>query len=72
MRRVVVLDHHKTAIDHLLDPDTRLPGNVDMQHLDLNRSGATIARDFFKPALTPDLEMMFRLEFHDGPVGERT
>ena len=57
---MIVLDHHKTAIDHLLRPESTLPENVEVQYLDLNRSGATIARDYFKPVLTPALEQIYR------------
>ena len=45
--RVIVLDHHKTAIDMLAASESQYP-TLDLQ-LDINRSGATIARDYFKP-----------------------
>jgi hypothetical protein len=44
---VVILDHHKTAAEHLSDPTT-LPTNLHVT-LDMGRSGAVIARDFFAP-----------------------
>ena len=43
--RVVVLDHHKTAQESL-SGRSDLPGNVCV-HIDMERSGATLARDFF-------------------------
>lgn len=45
--RVIVLDHHKTAIEMLTPSEAHCP-NLDLQ-LDINRSGATIALDYFKP-----------------------
>ena len=61
---VIALDHHKTAIDRLQAPvaegELPLPANIDLSHLDLERSGATIARDYFAPQLTPSLQQMFR------------
>lgn len=45
--RVVVLDHHKTALE-VLGGDTA--GNV-LKVIDMERSGATIARDYFKQTL---------------------
>jgi oligoribonuclease NrnB/cAMP/cGMP phosphodiesterase (DHH superfamily) len=55
---VVVLDHHKTALEHLSDLGS-LPGNVHLL-LDMGRSGATLARDFFQPRLTDGLGTIFR------------
>ena len=61
---MIALDHHKTAIDRLQAPvaegELPLPANIDLSHLDLERSGATIARDYFAPQLTPSLQQMFR------------
>ena len=45
--RVIVLDHHKTAFDMLTATAPQYP-NLDLQ-LDMNRSGATIALDHFRP-----------------------
>lgn len=47
-RRIVILDHHKTAAADLVD----LPANVSTV-FDLDRSGARIAWDFFFPRTTP-------------------
>ena len=44
--RVVVLDHHKTAQDSLVGRSD-LPENLDVT-IDMNRSGATISRDYFQ------------------------
>ena len=43
--RVIVLDHHKTAQEHLQGRDD-LPASVEL-HIDMERSGASLARDFF-------------------------
>ena len=43
--QVVVLDHHKTAQETLVGRDS-LPENLSV-HIDMERSGATIARDHF-------------------------
>lgn len=50
MLRVIVLDHHKTAVDMLSLSQSQHP-NLDLQ-LDMNRSGATIALDYFKPQVS--------------------
>lgn len=47
-RHVVVLDHHKTAKEELSEPP---PSNMDIE-LDMDRSGARIALDYFEPQLT--------------------
>ncbi|KAF8057109.1 ccp1 [Scenedesmus sp. PABB004] len=57
--RVVVLDHHKTAAGQLADASAR-PANLAV-HLDMARSGAAIAAEFFRPALTPDQQRMFSM-----------
>ncbi len=45
--RVVLLDHHKTAFGMFEAPESQHP-NLDV-HLDMNRSGATIALSYFQP-----------------------
>ena len=45
--RVIVLDHHKTAQDMLNTTESQHP-NLDVQ-IDMSRSGATIALDYFQP-----------------------
>lgn len=44
-KEVIVLDHHKTALEEL-DGSVPLPPNMEA-HLDMNRSGATIAQSYF-------------------------
>lgn len=44
-KRVVVLDHHKTALE-TLPPSGTGPANLHVE-LDMTRSGATIAYDYF-------------------------
>ncbi|KAF3438170.1 hypothetical protein FNV43_RR20926 [Rhamnella rubrinervis] len=45
--RVVVLDHHKTAVERLCGENCSVGENV-MRVIDVTRSGATIAFDYFK------------------------
>ncbi|XP_058755115.1 uncharacterized protein LOC131628277 [Vicia villosa] len=53
--RVIVLDHHKTALESLCRDDTSLGENVT-KVIDMERSGATIAFDYFKEKLVnPDV-----------------
>lgn len=42
-----MLDHHKTALEMLNTTESQHP-NLDAQ-IDMSRSGATIALDYFKP-----------------------
>jgi len=52
--RVIILDHHKTALESLCRDDTSLGKNV-IKVIDMERSGATIAFDYFKEKLlNPD------------------
>lgn len=54
--RVIVLDHHKTAFDRLGN-ETSLGENV-VKVIDMERSGATIAFDYFRDKLlNPDVEV---------------
>lgn len=57
---VIVLDHHKTAHESLAGR-TDLPGNLHVV-IDIERSGATIARDHFQciHPLDDDLALRFR------------
>lgn len=57
-RSVLVLDHHKTALEQL--QGISLPSNVHL-HLDMSRSGATIALDFFDPPVPEQLRQAYRL-----------
>ncbi|GAX79367.1 hypothetical protein CEUSTIGMA_g6809.t1 [Chlamydomonas eustigma] len=63
-RRVIVLDHHKTAIEAF--SKMHIPSNVEL-HFDLERSGATLALDYFKPNVTPDLRRAFQF-VEDGDL----
>ncbi|KAG8378647.1 hypothetical protein BUALT_Bualt07G0007100 [Buddleja alternifolia] len=49
VERVVVLDHHKTALE-MLGSGMEISGNVT-KVIDMERSGATIAYDYFKDKL---------------------
>lgn len=56
---VIVLDHHKTAAAQLADTSSH-PPNLHV-HLDMQRSGAVIARDWFQPeGLDDQLQQMFQ------------
>ncbi|CAM8972527.1 unnamed protein product [Rhodiola kirilowii] len=48
--RVIILDHHKTALETLGGTGCDIGTNV-LKVLDMNRSGATIAYDYFKEKL---------------------
>ncbi|GAU30106.1 hypothetical protein TSUD_295870 [Trifolium subterraneum] len=53
--RVIILDHHKTALESLCSEYTPLGENV-VKVIDMERSGATIAFDYFKEKLVnPDV-----------------
>ncbi|KAL2533074.1 hypothetical protein Adt_06425 [Abeliophyllum distichum] len=49
VEQIVVLDHHKTALE-MLGSGTSINGNV-IKVIDMKRSGATIAYDYFKEKL---------------------
>ncbi|KAF8014601.1 hypothetical protein BT93_H0424 [Corymbia citriodora subsp. variegata] len=51
--RVVILDHHKTALEMLSGDECNAGKNV-AKILDMDRSGATIAYDYFKEKLVGD------------------
>ena len=53
--RVILLDHHKTAFE-MFEASESLHPNLDVQ-LDMNRSGATIALDYFKPQVRSNASM---------------
>ncbi|CAD7699251.1 unnamed protein product [Ostreobium quekettii] len=62
VRRLTVLDHHKTALDILPGRGSGCPANMDVV-LDMKRSAATIAMDYFKPRAvldSPKLRWAFR------------
>lgn len=60
--RVIVLDHHKTAFEMFERPAA---GNVSFDigncvvNLDMDRSGATMALDHWKPTLTDTQRQLF-------------
>lgn len=49
VEKVIILDHHKTALETLSD-ETQLSENI-VKVIDMGRSGATIAYDYFKQKL---------------------
>ncbi|XP_074263207.1 uncharacterized protein LOC141586011 [Silene latifolia] len=53
VKKVIILDHHKTALE-TLGGETSLSKNV-AQVIDMNRSGATIAHDYFKQKLSEEI-----------------
>lgn len=55
-KRCVILDHHKTAAEHL---DSQPPCEGLEVHLDMNRCGATIALDYFKPSISAEQKRFF-------------
>ena len=56
--RVIVLDHHKTAAEHLGASTGAVP-NLEV-NLDMGRSGATIACNYFSPlGLTLEQQQLF-------------
>ena len=55
-REVVVLDHHKTAMEDLGPAEAR-PSNLRVT-FDMGRSGASIARDHFAPRMTDAVRRM--------------
>eukprot|EP00878_Enallax_costatus_P038257 GHUV01043442.1.p1 GENE.GHUV01043442.1~~GHUV01043442.1.p1 ORF type:complete len:165 (+),score=47.76 GHUV01043442.1:433-927(+) len=55
---VYVLDHHKTAAAQLADTSSH-PPNLHV-HIDMQRSGAMLARDWFNPAgVSSQLQQVF-------------
>ena len=54
-KRVILLDHHKTADDDITGLAGSRPLNLDTTFVDMNRSGATLARDYFQPTLSTDV-----------------
>lgn len=53
--RVIVLDHHETAFERLCGDDASSLGENVVKVIDMERSGATIAFDYFKEKLVnPD------------------
>lgn len=58
----MVLDHHRTAVQQLTaaaNAPEGLPANLHVL-LDMQRSGAALARDYFRPHLSASLEELFR------------
>ncbi|KAK9811824.1 hypothetical protein WJX72_010879 [[Myrmecia] bisecta] len=63
--RVMVLDHHKTAAEQFEDRAS-LPANLEV-HMDMERSGATIALDYFSPQVTDTQRQLFKY-IEDGDL----
>ena len=53
---VVVLDHHKTALEDLCQ--IQHP-NIDITHIDSGKSGARIALEYFRPEISPEVSEMY-------------
>ena len=51
--KIVVIDHHETAIRKFTETDWRCPDNVEL-HLDTTRSGAYLTSLYFWPDREPD------------------
>lgn len=66
-KRCVVLDHHKTAAAELCTPSTPLPPNLEVT-FDMDRSGATIALDYFKPQQLTDDQLLFFKYIEDSDL----
>lgn len=64
-REVIILDHHKTAMEDI-GPTERRPANLKVT-FDMERSGATIARDHFRPSLDESVDKMVRM-VEDGDL----
>jgi oligoribonuclease NrnB/cAMP/cGMP phosphodiesterase (DHH superfamily) len=70
-RSVTVLDHHKTAFEMFERP---AEGNVAFDigncsvHLDMDRSGATMALDHWKPGGLTDMQQQLFLYVEDGDL----
>jgi oligoribonuclease NrnB/cAMP/cGMP phosphodiesterase (DHH superfamily) len=46
-QKVIILDHHKTALDQFPEGKSSPLPNLEV-NIDMNRSGATMAWDYFK------------------------
>jgi oligoribonuclease NrnB/cAMP/cGMP phosphodiesterase (DHH superfamily) len=66
--KCIILDHHKTAAEHLTGPAAApLPANLHVV-FDMNRSGAMLALDYFKPeGLSPENIDFFK-HIEDGDL----
>ena len=63
-KAVVILDHHKTAAEELAAMDAAAPRPANLEVvMDMERSGATIARDYFGlgDRLSPEQTKLFAL-----------
>lgn len=58
-KSILILDHHKTAVEDLVE----LPDNV-ISKFDMNRSGAMLSWEYFFPAETPP-ELLLHIEDRD-------
>jgi oligoribonuclease NrnB/cAMP/cGMP phosphodiesterase (DHH superfamily) len=66
-RSCILLDHHKTAAEHYLDDTIALPPNLQIR-IDMERSGATIALEFFKPEGLSQETIQFLKHIEDGDL----
>jgi hypothetical protein len=51
-KTVYLIDHHKTALEDVAAMGAAKPANLDTSHLDMARSGATLALAYFNVAAT--------------------
>jgi hypothetical protein len=71
VRRVIVLDHHKTAFEMFQRPAV---GNVSFDidncevNLDMDRSGATMALDYWKPTTLTDTQRQLFMYVEDADL----
>lgn len=64
----ILLDHHKTAAEHyILNDAITLPPNLQI-NFNMERSGATIALDFFKPEGLSAETIQFLKHIEDGDL----
>jgi len=66
--KCIILDHHKTAAEHLTGPAAAsLPANLHVV-FDMNRSGAILALDYFKPKGVSPENLDFFKYIEDGDL----
>lgn len=66
-KQCIILDHHKSAAEELTNPTVALPSNLTV-HFDMNKSGATIALDHFKPDNIPQKTLDFFRYIEDADL----
>lgn len=60
------MDHHKTATEQFGVASAELPANLEV-NLDMERSGATMALDYFRPTVQPRLLWCVSREPYSSP-----